>query len=64
MAGDGRRVGAQRELERMVSEKVSAGFELANVLAASNAQSVEATARKTLRIYSRHVRGNQRRLSS
>ena len=60
MMGGG--VRAQREFEQMVSEKVSAGFELAGVLAAGNVHSVEGAARKTLSIYGRHVRSNRRRL--
>ena len=60
MMGGG--AGAQRELERMVSEKISAGFELAGVLAAGKVHSVEGAARRTLSIYGRHVRRNRRRL--
>ena len=60
MMGGG--VGAQREFERMVSEKVSAGFELAGVLAGGKVHSVEGAARRTLSIYGRHVRSNRRRL--
>ena len=55
-------VAAQRELEQMVSEKVAAGFELAGALAGGRSTSPEAAARKALRIYGRHVRGNRRRL--
>jgi hypothetical protein len=53
---------AQRELEQMVSEKVSAGLELASALACGRVTSPEAAARKALGIYGRHVRGNRRRL--
>jgi len=53
---------AQRELEQMVSEKVSAGLELAGALA-GGVRTPEAAARKALGIYGRHVRGNRRRLS-
>ena len=55
---------AQREFERMVSEKVSASFELAGALAGGNVQSLDAAARKTLSIYGRHVRDNRRRLGN
>ena len=53
---------AQREFEQMVSEKVSAGLELAGALA-YGVRTPEAAARKALGIYGRHVRGNRRRLS-
>lgn len=53
---------AQVELEQMVSEKVAAGMELAGALAGGRVRSPEAAARKALRIYGRHVRGNRRRL--
>ena len=53
---------AQRELERMLSEKVEAGSELAGVLAGGRVKSPKAAARKALTIYGKHVRGNRRRL--
>ena len=53
---------AQRELERMVGEKVEAGFELAGALAGGRVRSPQAAARKALTIYGKHVRGNRRRL--
>ena len=53
---------AQRELEQMVSEKVSAGLELAGALA-GGAASPQAAARKALGIYGPYVRRNRRRLS-
>jgi hypothetical protein len=53
---------AQRELERTVSEKVEAGFELAGALAGGRVTSPEAAARKTLAIYGKRVRGNRKRL--
>jgi hypothetical protein len=53
---------AARELERMVSEKVEAGFELAGALAGGRVRSAEAAARETLGVYGRRVRGNRRRL--
>lgn len=53
---------AQREIERMVSEKVEAGFELAGVLAGGRVKSPEAAARKALGVYGKRVRGNRKRL--
>ena len=53
---------AQRELERMVAEKVEAGHELVGALAGGRVRSPQAAARKTLAIYGKHVRGNRRRL--
>ena len=53
---------AQRELERMVGEKVEAGSELAGALAGGRVKSPQAAARKALTIYGKHVRGNRRRL--
>ena len=53
---------AQRELERMVGEKVEAGSELAGALAGGRVRSPQAAARKALTIYGKHVRGNRRRL--
>ena len=55
---------AQRELERMVSEKVEASFELAGVLAGGRAKSPEAAARQAIGIYGKRVRQNRRRLGS
>ena len=52
---------AQRELEQMVSEKVSAGLELAGALA-GGAASPQAAARKALGVYGPYVRRNRRRL--
>lgn len=54
--------GASRELERMFSEKVAAGFELIGVLAGGRVTSPEAAARTALGVYGRRVRGNRRRL--
>lgn len=54
---------AQRELERMFSEKVEAGFELAGALAGGRVRSPEAAARKALGIYGKRVRGNRKRLA-
>ena len=53
---------AQNELERMFSEKVEAGFELAGVLAGGRVKSPEGAARTTIGIYGKRVRQNRRRL--
>ena len=53
---------AAHELERMVSEKVEAGFELAGMLAGGRVKSPEAATRKALRIYGKRVRDNRKRL--
>lgn len=53
---------AQRELERTVSEKVEAGFELAGALAGGRVQGPEAATREALAIYGKRVRANRRRL--
>ena len=53
---------AQLELERMVSEKIEAGFELAGALASGRVKSPEAATRRALSVYGRHVRGNRKRL--
>jgi hypothetical protein len=53
---------AQREIERMVSEKTEAGFELAGALAGERVTSPQAAARKTLGVYGKRVRENRRRL--
>ena len=53
---------ASREFERMLSEKVEAGFELAGVLATGGLASPEAT-REVLGVFGKRVRGNYRRLS-
>ena len=55
---------AEREVERMFSEKVEAGFELAGALAGGRVTSPEAAARKALGIYGKHVRGNRERLGA
>ena len=54
---------ARREMERMVSEKVEAGSELAGALAGGSVKSPEAAARKALSVYGKRVRGNRRRLA-
>lgn len=53
---------AARELDRMVSEKTEAGFELAGALASGSAKSPKAAARNALSIYGKRVRGNRKRL--
>ena len=53
---------AAREAERLVSEKVEAGAELAGALAGGRVRSPEAAARKALSVYGRRVRGNRKRL--
>lgn len=54
---------AQRELERMFSEKVEAGSELGGALAGGSVRSPEAAARKALGVYGKRVRANRQRLS-
>lgn len=54
---------AQREFERMLSEKVAAGFELAGAFAGGRIDSPEAATRQALGIYGKRVRGNRKRLS-
>ncbi|MCL6730709.1 hypothetical protein [Sphingomonas hankyongi] len=53
---------AERELERMVSEKTEAGFELTGALAGGRVKSPEAAARKALNVYGKRVRDNRKRL--
>ncbi|HET9356162.1 MAG TPA: hypothetical protein VFO42_08370 [Sphingomicrobium sp.] len=57
---------AVTEAERMVGEKLAAGFELAGALAGAaatgRAPTPEAAARKALTVYSRKVKANRRRL--
>ena len=53
---------AAREFERMVSEKVEAGFELAYALAGGRVRSPEAAAHEVLGIYRKRVREIRRRL--
>lgn len=53
---------AQREADRMLSEKVEAGFELAGALAGGRVTTPEAAARKALGVYGKRVRGNRKRL--
>ena len=53
---------ARREVDRMVGEKVEAGFELAGALAGGRVKSPEAAARKALTVYGKRVRSNRKRL--
>ena len=55
-------VAAQREVDRMLSEKVEAGFELAGALAGGRLKTPEAAARTALGVYGKRVRGNRKRL--
>jgi hypothetical protein len=54
---------ARREIERMVSEKVEAGSELAGALAGGSVKSPEAATRKALTVYGKRIRQNRRRLA-
>ena len=51
-----------REAERMLGEKVEAGFELAGALASGRVRTPEAAARKALDVYGRRIRANRKRL--
>ena len=53
---------ASLEAERMLSEKIDAGTELAGALAGGRIRSPEAAARKAMSVYGRKVRANRRRL--
>ena len=53
---------APREVDRMLSEKVAAGFELAGALAGGRVRTPEAAARKAIGVYGKRVRGNRKRL--
>jgi hypothetical protein len=53
---------AQREVDRMLREKVEAGFELAGALAGGRVKTPEAAARKAIGVYGKRVRGNRKRL--
>lgn len=53
---------AGREAERMIGEKVEAGFELAGALAAGKLRSPEAGAQKALDVYGKRIRANRKRL--
>lgn len=54
---------AARETERMLAEKVEAGFELAGALAAGTIRTPEAVARKTLSVAGKRIRANRKRLA-
>ena len=54
---------AERELRRMVGEKLAAGTELAGALASGRVRSPKAAARKALTVYGKRVRKNRRRLA-
>lgn len=53
---------ATLEAERMVSEKVAAGFELAAAIASGQVRTPEATARKAVDVYGKRIRANRKRL--
>jgi len=53
---------ARHEVERMLSEKVEAGSELAGVLAGGSVRSPSVAARKALTVYGKRVRANRKRL--
>ncbi len=53
---------ATREAERMVGEKVEAGFEFAGAIASGRVRSPEAAARKALSVSKRRIRANRKRL--
>lgn len=51
-----------REGERMIAEKVEAGFELAGALASGRVKTPEAAARKAVSVYGKRIRANRKRL--
>lgn len=53
---------ASSEAERMIAEKLEAGFELAGALAAGKLHTPAAGAQKALDVYGRRIRANRRRL--
>ena len=53
---------AEREAQRMVGEKLAAGFEYAAALSGGNIRTPEAAARKAVAIAGGKVRANRRRL--
>ena len=53
---------AAREAERMLSEKIEAGFELAGAFASGKLRTPEAAARKALAVSGKRVRANRKRL--
>jgi len=54
--------GAVREGERMLAEKVGAGFELAGGVASGRVTTPEGAARKAVTVYGKRVRANRKRL--
>jgi TRAP-type mannitol/chloroaromatic compound transport system substrate-binding protein len=60
MMGGGRP--AIREGERMLAEKVEAGFELAGAVASGRVKSPQGAARKAVSVYGKRVRANRKRL--
>jgi TRAP-type mannitol/chloroaromatic compound transport system substrate-binding protein len=60
MMGGGR--SAIREGERMLAEKVEAGFELAGAVASGRVKSPQGAARKAVSVYGKRVRANRKRL--
>lgn len=60
MIGGGR--GAEREAQRMIGEKLAAGFEYAAALSSGAIRTPEAAASAAVAIASRKVRANRRRL--
>ena len=55
---------AVRETERMLAEKVEAGFELGGALASGKVRTPAAAARKTVSVMGKRVRANRKRLGS
>jgi hypothetical protein len=55
---------AHHEIERMITEKVEAGSELAGALTRGRVKNPKAAAQKALGIYGKRVRGNRKRLAS
>ncbi len=55
--------GAEREGERMIGEKVEAGFEFAGAIASGRVRTPEAAARTALDVYGKWIRANRKRLS-
>ena len=53
---------AQDEVERMVGEKIEAGFELAGAMASGRVRTPEAAARKAMSVAGKRVRANRKRL--
>ena len=53
---------AAREADRMLSEKVEAGAELAGLLAGGRVRTPQGAARAAIGVYGKRVRGNRKRL--